>query len=77
MPISSTPYQAFVPVPGDSNVIGSSAVPAATTRPSTRSSVSLVFAPDAIASVVANRSVAPGSMVSVTPGATVRSPLMV
>jgi hypothetical protein len=68
------PVQRFVAVPVDSKTMGELAVPEAWSAPLTLSSERAGSSPAPIKSVVAKASVTPGSIVSETPGATVRSP---
>jgi hypothetical protein len=71
---SCSPYQLPGLADAPTSWIGLTAVPPACSRPSTSSSLRLVSVPEAMRSLFANDSVTAGAIVSVTPGATVRSP---
>ena len=69
------PYHAEVPLPTPRIVTGSAAVPLMRSSPSMMSSTSLVFTPEAWASLVATSMTVPGSMWRKAPAGTVTSPL--
>src|SRR6185437_15102410 len=70
----STPDHVLAAPPAAVSVMGCEGDPFAVSVPLTFSSARLNWLPHAMMSVLANWSVAPGGIVSVTPGATVTSP---